>query len=213
VLQIRIGETRRSSIDRRTLPNNVTNQPKRVARVLLVACMAAAVAAPFLVLSPAAAAQVPCWKRLLNDWYDGQIESTYPIPCYQQAINHLPTDVEQYSSARDDINRALQAAIAAQQPPTTTGSSGVVPPPTTTTTPGSTTTTPTTTTTPPATTTPTNGRPDKKGLAGALDKLNPGSADAFPLPLLVLGALAIALVVAGVVGMLWRRAQEDSATP
>jgi hypothetical protein len=174
--------------------------------------MAAAVVVPFLALSPAAAAQVPCWKRLLNDWYDGQIENTYEIPCYRQAIDHLPTDVEQYSSARDDITRALQAAIAAQQSATTTGSSGVVPPPPTTTAPPTTTTETETTETTPAATTPTDGRDDKKGLAGALDKLNPGSADAFPLPLLVLGALAIALVVAGVIGMLWRRSQEDSAS-
>jgi hypothetical protein len=179
--------------------------PKRVARVLLAACMALSVSAPFLVLPSTAGAQVECWKRLLNDWYDGQIQNTYPIPCYQQAINHLPTDVEQYSSARDDITRALQVAVAAQNSGGTTTGGSSTPPATTA--PVETTTEPAPTTTP-----VTNGRPDKKGIAAAIDKLNPSSADAFPLPLLVLGTLAIALVIAGVVGMLWRRSQDDTAS-
>ena len=41
----------------------------------------------------------PCWKLLLNDWYDGTINKIYPIPCYQQAINHLPADLRIYGSA------------------------------------------------------------------------------------------------------------------
>src|SRR5437016_2503995 len=53
----------------------------------------------------------PCWSTLINDWYDGRIDSVYPVHCYREALNHLPTDVETYSSARDDINRALQYAI------------------------------------------------------------------------------------------------------
>ena len=57
---------------------------------------------------------------------------------------------------------------------------------------------------PPATTT-SPGRTKPKGVARALDKLNPGDASSFPLPLLILGALAILLVAAGVVGMIWRR--------
>jgi len=62
-------------------------------------------------------------------------------------------------------------------------------------------------TTPPATTSP--GRPKPKGVAKALDKLNPGDAGSFPLPLLILGALAILLVAAGVIGMIWRRMDRD----
>ena len=60
---------------------------------------------------------------------------------------------------------------------------------------------------PPTTTSP--GRPKPKGVARALDKLNPGDADSFPLPLLILGALAILLVAAGIVGMIWRRMDRD----
>jgi hypothetical protein len=45
-------------------------------------------------------------------------------------------------------------------------------------------------------------------------KFDPGSSDAFPTPLLVLGALAILLVIAGIAGMLWQRSHpRDSAPP
>ena len=67
---------------------------------------------------------------------------------------------------------------------------------------------------PPATTTTASpGRPKPKGIAKALDKLNPGKADAFPLPLLILGALAILLVAAGIIGMIWRRMDRDGTGP
>src|SRR6266567_142897 len=55
-----------------------------------------------------AAAKAPCWKTLLNDWYDGRIDNTYPKHCYSDALTHLPADVQTYSSAHDDILRALQ---------------------------------------------------------------------------------------------------------
>jgi cobalamin biosynthesis Mg chelatase CobN len=154
-----------------------------------------------------ASAAAPCWKRLLNDWYDGQIEKTYEIPCYQQAISHLPDDVETYSSARDDIAHARELAIAAQNesPPTTTApvvtETGSVSP---TTTAPTTTAPPTTTTT---TTPPTTGRDPGKGIPRAIDKITPGNADTFPLPLIILGVLALLLVAAGVGGIVWRRFQ------
>ena len=59
----------------------------------------------------AAKGTTPCWKTLINDWYDGRIDGTYPIHCYRDALKHLPTDVETYSSARDDIKQALQKRL------------------------------------------------------------------------------------------------------
>jgi hypothetical protein len=48
----------------------------------------------------------------------------------------------------------------------------------------------------------------------AVHKFDPGSSDAFPTPLLILGALAILLVIAGIAGMLWQRSHpRDSAPP
>lgn len=55
----------------------------------------------------AASAAKPCWQTLVDDWSDGAISSLYPIQCYRQALQHMPEDVRLYSSASDDINRAL----------------------------------------------------------------------------------------------------------
>ena len=44
---------------------------------------------------------------------DGSIDHAYPVPCYSQAIANLKDDQRLYSSAEDDIRRALQRAIAA----------------------------------------------------------------------------------------------------
>src|SRR5262245_15305859 len=83
--------------------------------LLKAALVTALVAAAFVgasVHAPRAQAAIPCWKVLLNDWYDGRIDHVYPVHCYRDALRHLPTDVSTYSSARDDITRALQSAIA-----------------------------------------------------------------------------------------------------
>jgi hypothetical protein len=160
----------------------------QLARAFVVCCAALAVFA-----GPAAAAPPPCWKTMLNDWYDGHIDHTYPIPCYQQAIDHLPRDIQNYSSAKDDIQRARRQAIAVKNHTTTTTASS---------TPGPGTTTTTTTTKKP-----------RGPLKNVIRDLTPGGADSFPLPLLILGLLAILLVLAGVGGMAWRRYQTRHETP
>lgn len=172
-------------------------RPSRLAPVLVAALASLAVFA-----APAPAA-TPCWKLLLNDWYDGTINNVYPIPCYHQAIGHLPTDVQVYSSARDDILRALQQAIRNQKQSHQT----VTAPQPGTTQPGRTTST--------ATPTPTTTTPKKKRgpVSNALRDITPGGADSFPLPLLILGLLAILLVLAGVGGLLWRRYQGGGGAP
>ncbi len=71
-------------------------------------------AAGALLLAGPAAAKEPCWKTLIDDWYDGRIDNVYPVACYRAALEHMPEDVAQYSTLGDDINRALQAAIAAE---------------------------------------------------------------------------------------------------
>lgn len=48
-----------------------------------------------------------CGKAVLSDWADGRIDRAYPDPCYQAAIDTLPEDLRAYSTARDDISRAL----------------------------------------------------------------------------------------------------------
>ena len=90
--------------------------PRRLVNPLLKVSVATAIIAAALVgtaVRPAPAqAATPCWKLLLNDWYDGRIDQTYPVHCYREALKHLPSDVQTYSSAHDDILRALQSAIA-----------------------------------------------------------------------------------------------------
>lgn len=158
-----------------------------------------------------AAAATPCWKSLLNDWYDGRIDNSYAIHCYQDALHHLPADVQTYSSAHDDILRALQSAVAQQKKAgNKVGPGTLLPPPsggsssgggsTTTSTGGGTTTTPV-------------GRKPENGISGLADKLNPSSADSLPVPLLVLGGLAILLVAAGAAGLVAKQIQARKQAP
>lgn len=59
----------------------------------------------------AAHAAVPCRDRIYNDWYaDGKIATSYPLACYRDAIKHVPTDAREYSSLADDIRAALLGA-------------------------------------------------------------------------------------------------------
>lgn len=163
--------------------------------------------------APAAAAATPCWKTLLNDWYDGRIDHTYPLSCYHQAIAHLPTDVQTYSSAKDDIARALQAALQADRKNHVKPSDDTLVPAQTTTTGGGPTAggggsggggTPTTV---PFQTTNLPGNQPHGGFSELADKLNPSSPSSVPLPLLVLGGLALLLVAAGGVGLALKRRQ------
>jgi hypothetical protein len=181
-------------------------------RSLLTLLVCAIVASTGVLVGAArpAAAATPCWKALLNDWYDGRIDHVYPVQCYRDALRHLPTDVSTYSSAHDDILRALQATIAADRKkgtkitPTTPvaagggGSTGGTPSGTTTT---KTTTTPKTTTEP-KTTTSLPGKNPGGGIAGGVQASNPSSV---PVPLIVLGVLAGVLIAGGAVGLVLRR--------
>jgi hypothetical protein len=141
----------------------------------------------------------PCWKQLINDWYDGRIDGTYPIHCYREALKHLPTDVDTYSSARDDIKQALQERITQSHRRGDAGGSS------------------------------SGGGGTGTGIGGGggggsnggggsgsdsagggpikdvFDKTKPGSADSVPVPLIVLGAVALFLMAAGGAGFMARR--------
>jgi len=181
---------------------------KLLVRVTIVA---ASLFAAVVHASPAAAA-TPCWKALLNDWYDGRIDHTYAVHCYQEALHHLPADVQTYSSAHDDILRALQSAIAKEKKAgqTVQPNSPVTPP---TAKPTTSTTATTGGTTVSTTTTAATGRQPDKVLGGVAEQLNPSSASSLPLPLLVLGGLALVLVAAGAVGLVAKRMQDRKQAP
>jgi hypothetical protein len=149
--------------------------------------------------APMGATGKKCWNDLIRDWYDGRIDKTYPVHCYQDALKHLPQDVKTYSDAYDVISRALadatrgEKAVDPNQP---------VPPPAA----AVTGTGKTTTTTPLPGTGNGNGGPSAGPIGTGLNSGDRG-ANGIPLPLLILGGLALLLVAAGAAGFLLRRYQ------
>ena len=118
-------------------------------------------------VAPAGAA-VPCWKTLINDWLDGRIDGTYPARCYEEAIQHVPQDVAIYGNISEDFRRALANAFRHRGP----GQELIVP-------------------------AATRDHSKHHGpFGGLLDRLGPKNAESVPLPLLVLGGIALLLMAA-----------------
>lgn len=171
----------------------------------LLAAAAAALAAPSAEAAPAALQQATshCWLDVINDWLDNnQVDGTYAIPCYTQAIQHLSQypDVAGYSSAEDDIRRAELAAIRLDR-----GNGG-----------------------PPSLGGGGPGGPGGPGGGGGStgpgkggggffnaigDRLGPGNAQSIPLPLIVLAGLALLLLLAAGATWLARRIQSRRVSP
>ena len=153
-----------------------------------------AAAAPSASLNPTSG----CDLAVINDWADNnRVDKTYAIPCYTQAIQRLNSyqDLKGYSSAEDDIRNALLAAIRQDR-----GSGGP--------------TGPNGGTTPPAG--PSSGNPSgsSQSLITRLgNRLGPGNAQSIPLPLLVLGGLALLLLLAAAATWIARRFQARRMTP
>ena len=147
------------------------------------------------VSSRQAPAKTPsCADQVIADWYDdGRVGKIYPLHCYREAIAKLPPDVLDYSNAKEEIGRALAFAKQGKPDP-----GGTDPTPTTDTTGTPPTKTSTTTTTPTGTTATTS----------TTDTSGPSSV---PVPLLVLGGLAVLLLAAGSAGYLRRRMGGDDA--
>jgi hypothetical protein len=148
--------------------------------------------------SPATAASKSCADLVVADWYgDGRVDKIFPLHCYQEAIRSLPVDVLDYSNAKEDILRALQFARQNKPDPGPTG--GQPSGPNGSDDPGST----------------TSGGPNDPGgpddpsdggtvASGPVDTSGPSS---IPIPLFILGGLALLLLAAGGAGYLSRRAQ------
>jgi hypothetical protein len=144
-----------------------------------------------------ASATRPCWKQVQDDWTNNRLGSTtYAPSCYDQAIKHLGRDVFYYSNAVDEIHAAKQAALREKEKPRHTAgvpagsnNSGNGGEGGTSSEPGS----------------PDGGTDSTVGPIG--DVLNAGStsSDGMPLPLIILGGLALALVAAGAFGVVSRR--------
>jgi hypothetical protein len=66
---------------------------------------------------PSAAAQ-PCWRDVIDEWTKKQrVSTTYPIECYNKALENLPNDIEDYTDAADQIAQARQDALQGDRVP------------------------------------------------------------------------------------------------
>lgn len=78
-----------------------------------------AAVALLLCAGAADASTKPCWKQVIEDWYDGRIDHVHACICYREALRHLPPDPSTSSTAKREIQRALHRcrAVAAAQTP------------------------------------------------------------------------------------------------
>lgn len=161
--------------------------------LVLLAALTAALSA-----CGSSSAATPCWKQVLSDWSNHRLgTTTYPISCYDQAVNHLTPDLLYYSDAPDAIHAAKLAAINKTSRKLSNYSGGSSQPgggggPT------------------------AGGGSDNTGggSASPVDKvLGSSSADSVPLPLLIVAGLAILLLAAGAVGVANRHLAARRVTP
>src|SRR5262249_15604121 len=80
------------------------------ARLLIAVLATAFVGAAASFVTPAEASD--CGKAVLKAWDEGRLDSSFAPACYREALQELPEDIRIYSSAQDDINRALIASVA-----------------------------------------------------------------------------------------------------
>jgi hypothetical protein len=165
--------------------------------LVLAVLLGAAALVPAAQASPASLQQATssCWLQVINDWLDNnQVDRVYAIPCYTQAIQKLSSysDIAGYSSAIDDIRRAELAAIRQDRSNGPGGSSGGI------TGGGGPTSGPNG---------PNGPGGDSSGHSKFLGIPGPSSATSIPLPLIVLGALAILLALSAFGTWLVRRLQ------
>jgi hypothetical protein len=168
--------------------------PSRFLLIALAAVLSLLAATPSV-----AQAGTPCWKKVQSDWTkDGKIDGHYSPACLRQAIKHVQEDQRDYSSILDDINAALLDAIRPPNKGKGTGSgsgSGA-----------------------------TGGSAgESRGTAGASGGVKgagpgarvvpdagtaasiPDSSRSIPLPLIILGAIALAAALAAASPPLVRR--------
>jgi hypothetical protein len=156
-----------------------------VKRLLLLAALLAIV-----LPGTASAASTPCRNQIYNDWYrDGKIASSYPVGCYQDALKHIRADADIYSNLRADVRAAMQAAIRRSRGlsaplqvghgPESTGAGYVK-----------------------SALISMHSTPHDPGSTGVV-----ATASSAPLPILVLGGIALALAASGAIGVGVRHAR------
>jgi hypothetical protein len=170
---------------------------------LLAAGAREAAAAPSAALNPTSG----CDLAVINDWADNnRVDKIYAIPCYTQAIQRLSSypDLEGYSSAADDIHDALLAALRQDRGGGGTsgpsdGSSGGGPAGGGTGGGGG--------------SSSSSGNGNGGPIGSGIDKIGGSNAQSVPVPLLVLGGLALLLLLAAGATWVARRLQSRRMTP
>jgi len=183
----RLRETRaghRAREPNRSLPSPVLKP------FLILTTLAATLA--LTVSAAPASAKTPCWKVVISDWYvDGRVNGTYPIPCYEQAIQNLPDDVRSYADAASEIRRAMLDQLRHKDQPRANGKRKVAP----------------------VVFSSHGGEPPKGLVSRLIDKIGPSNADSVPLPLLVLAGIAFLLLAAAAASFVARRIQARRVMP
>jgi hypothetical protein len=161
----------------------------------LILLVTAALAAAVFGVGTARASS--CSSALIKDWYvDGRIDQTYPVHCYREALREIPEDQLVYGTLRDDLTRALQDVIrdhnghvTPMTPVPGAGGGG------------------------PGNPSGGSGKHDEGFFHWLASKIGPSTADSVPVPLLVLGGLALALIAAAAISYAARRYQARRGRP
>jgi hypothetical protein len=164
--------------------HHVLSSPGRlralVASIAVLASMAVALTAT------GTAAASACGDEVLADWFDnGRIDRQYPLRCYREAIDSIPSDIRDYANAEEVIARALQQASSGNGPggPSDDGGAG-----------------------PNGPSNPVDPDPDTGADSSkVLDDVDTTSPSSIPIPLLLLAAMSLTLLAAGGLGYLSRR--------
>jgi hypothetical protein len=158
--------------------------------LLILTTLAATLA--LTVSAAPASAKTPCWQEVISDWYvDGRVDGTYPIPCYQQAIQKLPDDVRSYADAASEIRRAMLDQLRHGDQPNRSSKKKEAP----------------------IVFSKSGGEPPKGVVSRLIDKIGPSNADSVPLPLLVLAGIAFLLLAAAAASFVARRIQARRVVP
>jgi len=143
-----------------------------------------------------------CAEAVIDDWYgDSRIDKRYPPHCYREAIATLTPDQKDYLHAEEDILRALAYAKAGKDDP---GAAGAL------------TGKPTAQVESQPKPKPPTRKPPTPSTNPhvAVDDVSADATSSIPLPLILLGGLAVTLLAAGGFGVISRRlrASRDNGT-
>ena len=214
-------------------PSSMSRTPLKILVAAVVAAFAASAAAP---ADGAPRKPRKCTPKMIYaDWYDGQLETSWPVACIRAAIRNAPDDVMTYGDLPQDLQIALEKAIRAnkrggsrpaergpgagggddpggQSAPSSGGGSsssgGSTPPAAGPDTPTSSPTIEEPRSSSAGERTLASDRTENDGLfEKAANKLGPGTADSVPLPLILLAGMALILLATAAASVVARRVQ------